>query len=294
MPPHLTAPDQELPRCGPRRGWRLTAGPSRKFAESLLAVLLLVEATAGTAATVQTVVGGLQGPSGLAIQPETGHVFVAESGRGRILRIVDGKPQEVATGFPQEAFSAAPEHRIGPLGLTFLNNDTLLVAPGGAPNDQERLYVVAIPRLGQPPVKATDSLALGPVSPGDSGGAAGDFFSVAKTGDQLYVTALSGPARKHLRMRMFDPDRLLERLVRPLGFLFTGWFLVASTMFLVAASLLAIMNREALSHDLTGLVRFELLVPGLLAFAFVALVHEFSHGLTCRHFGGTVHTWVSC
>lgn len=92
----------------------------------------------------------------------------------------------------------------------------------------------------------------------------------------------------HRRMRLFDPDRLLRRLLGPLGFLFTGWFLVVSTMFLLAAGLVALINREALGHDLVGLVRFELLLPGLLAFAFVALIHEFSHGLTCRRFGGSV------
>ena len=38
---------------------------------------------------VATIAEGLNVPCGVAIQPETGHVFVADSGAGRVIRIVD-------------------------------------------------------------------------------------------------------------------------------------------------------------------------------------------------------------
>ena len=47
----------------------------------------------------QVVLGGLSHPSGLAIQPQSDVLFIAESGAGRVVRVVDGELQEVAVGF---------------------------------------------------------------------------------------------------------------------------------------------------------------------------------------------------
>jgi DNA-binding beta-propeller fold protein YncE len=88
-------------------------------------------------AKVETVIGGLSNPCGVAVQPETGHVFVADSAAGRVIRIVDGKAQDVITGFPKDVFGKGPFYDVGPLGLVFLDKTTLVVGDGGFKDGEE-------------------------------------------------------------------------------------------------------------------------------------------------------------
>ena len=86
---------------------------------------------------VETVVDGLHNPCGIAIQPGTGHVFVADSAAGRIIRINPesaGKPEDVITDFPQDVYGKGPMYPIGPLGLAFITKDLLVVGGGGLPD----------------------------------------------------------------------------------------------------------------------------------------------------------------
>ena len=69
----------------------------------------------------------LNHPCGVAIQPETGHVFVAESGGARVVRVVDGKAQPVIVDFPLDVYGKGPQYKIGPLGLAFAGKNVLVV-----------------------------------------------------------------------------------------------------------------------------------------------------------------------
>ncbi len=80
---------------------------------------------------VETVVGGLTNPCGVAVQPETGVVFISDSGAGRVVRVVDGKLEPVITGIPKDVYGKGPMYDIGPLGLVFLDKTTLAVGDGG-------------------------------------------------------------------------------------------------------------------------------------------------------------------
>ena len=72
---------------------------------SLAIVLAMVSSSSVMAeATVDTVAGGLTNPCGVAIQPGTGTIFVADSGAGRVVRIVDGKAEAVITDFPVDSY----------------------------------------------------------------------------------------------------------------------------------------------------------------------------------------------
>ena len=84
---------------------------------SIIAVLAFSLAPAWADHHVTTVVDGLDNPAGIAIQPETGHVFVSDSGASRIIRVVDGKAQAVITDFPVDVYGKGPMYNIGPLGL---------------------------------------------------------------------------------------------------------------------------------------------------------------------------------
>lgn len=94
---------------------------------------------------VKTVVERLNNPCGVAIQPGTGHVFVSDSGALRVIRIVDGKAEPVITGFPKDTYGKGPIYDIGPLGLVFIDKDTLAVGGGGKIDGEEMLRVYKIP-----------------------------------------------------------------------------------------------------------------------------------------------------
>ncbi len=93
----------------------------------------------------------------------------------------------------------------------------------------------------------------------------------------------------YLRFKLFDPTHIFNRLSRWNGFFYTGFFLVFSAIAILLAADAAIVN----SSDLLKAFR-SLATPSaiplyiVVAFATVGL-HEFAHGLTCRHFGGEVH-----
>ena len=108
----------------------------------------------GTPATVeaQTVLDGLDNPCAVAIQPETGDIFVSDSGAGRIIRVVDGKAQDVITDFPGDVYGKGPMYNIGPLGLGFISKDILVVGGGGQKDGDELLRVYKVPEKGADPI----------------------------------------------------------------------------------------------------------------------------------------------
>ena len=109
------------------------------------------------------VVDGLNNPCGIAVQPETGHIFVADSGAGRVIRIVEGKSQDVITGFTADIYGKGPMYNIGPLGLVFLDTNTLIVGGGDKIDGEELLRAFTIPTAGQPAItadKAESTFAL--------------------------------------------------------------------------------------------------------------------------------------
>jgi DNA-binding beta-propeller fold protein YncE len=138
---------------------------------------------------VETVVEGLNNPSGVAVQPETGDVFVADSGALRIVRIVDGKTESVITDFPKDAYGKGPIYDIGPLGLVFLDKDTLVVGGGGKPDGEEMIRVYKVPAAGEDAITADkiegDAKML---EPSDDVPGEGNFYALAKGTKGVYVT----------------------------------------------------------------------------------------------------------
>jgi multidrug efflux pump subunit AcrA (membrane-fusion protein) len=91
------------------------------------------------------------------------------------------------------------------------------------------------------------------------------------------------------RHSLFDPDRLFNWLEPRIRFFWTRWFLAVSAGCILAAALLAWSERNALARPLTQGWRWELLALGWLTLIGVTTLHEFAHGLTCKHHGGEVH-----
>ena len=93
----------------------------------------------------------------------------------------------------------------------------------------------------------------------------------------------------YLRFPAFGPDRLLGRLAPRLRFFFTPHFILSSALLILLAFGVAFLNRGEIQHDLRGLWRFDALLLAWVIVLLVTTVHEFAHGLTCKHFGGAVH-----
>ncbi|MEZ6135501.1 MAG: hypothetical protein R3C53_11385 [Pirellulaceae bacterium] len=136
---------------------------------------------------ISTVVTGLNNPCGLAIQPETGVVFVADSGNLQVVRVVDGKAEPVITDFPKDVYGKGPMVNIGPLGLYFIDKNTLVVGGGGLPDGDEMLRVYKLPEDGKP-IKADATHASFKLEATDDIKGEGNFYALAGNSEAIYVT----------------------------------------------------------------------------------------------------------
>ena len=135
----------------------------------------------------EVVLEGLNNPCGLAIQPETAILFIADSGNHKIVKLVDGKAVDAITDFPADVYGKGPMVNIGPLGLLFLDKNTLVVGGGGLPDGEELLRVYTLPEDGTA-IKADAMSASFPLAASDELKGEGNFYALAATGDGIYVT----------------------------------------------------------------------------------------------------------
>lgn len=161
---------------------------------SCAGVLILFTAAApAQEAKVTPVLKGLLNPTGLAVQPGSGHLFIADSGVLRVLRFDPAakKAEAVITGFPKDVYGKGPMYDIGPLGLAFLGADTLVVGDGGLPDGQELVRIYAVPPPGAKPITVEDTkYKLGPIAPGDDSlKGEGNFYALAVGAQGIYITS---------------------------------------------------------------------------------------------------------
>lgn len=106
-----------------------------------------------------------------------------------------------------------------------------------------------------------------------------------------------GPARGswlRLRFSVGDPNRLFERIVDRISWLWSpGFVAVSAGLFLCYAGAIG-LNWDAFTAGATGL--YSLSGYGLMdlvllwaIFVGLSMIHELGHGLTTKHFGGDVH-----
>jgi len=150
----------------------------------------------------EIVTTGLNNPSGVAIQPNTGHVFVADSGAGRIVRVVGGKVEAVITDFPTEGYGTNPTYKIGPLGLLFLDEETLVVGGGGLPDGEDLLRVFKIPRVGEQAIK----------KPGE-----GNFYGLALGNAGIFVTCNGDDSKGWVSLATLSPDNSIKTFSRSIA-----------------------------------------------------------------------------
>ncbi len=135
----------------------------------------------------RVVLSDLDNPAGLAIQPETGIVFVANSGASQVIKVTSGKAEPVITDFPVDVYGKGPKYNIGPLGLLFLDKKTLVVGGGGFVDGQDLLRVYELSDDGKP-VKADAMKASFPLAESGELKGEGNFYALAATPDGVFVT----------------------------------------------------------------------------------------------------------
>ena len=150
----------------------------------------------------ETVLGGLNNPCGVAVQPGTYHVFVSNSGAGQVLRVdadallsagegdeAAGAASAVISGFGKDVYGKGPMYDIGPLGLVFLDQNTLVVGGGDKPDGEELLRAYTIPAAGESLEASDTKWVTGPIGPGDaSPKGEGNFYGLAADRGAVYVT----------------------------------------------------------------------------------------------------------
>ena len=93
------------------------------------------------------------------------------------------------------------------------------------------------------------------------------------------------------RKSVFDPDRLFTWLAPHIRFVWTRAFLAASAGCVLLALALLWVNRGEFATHFAGAsaARWETWLLAWLTLVAATTLHEFAHGLTCKHFGGEVH-----
>ena len=173
-------------------------------------------AFAAEEAKVEDVVGGLSNPCGIAIQPGTGQVFVSDSATGRVARVVEGKLQDVITGSSKDVYGKGPFYDIGPLGLLFLDQNTLVVGDGGLKDGNEFLRVFTVPEAGKPALDyEKDATKSGPLEPAEGIVGEGNLYALAANKTSIYVTCNGDDTKGWIAKADIDGTKLgkLERYI---------------------------------------------------------------------------------
>jgi multidrug resistance efflux pump len=99
------------------------------------------------------------------------------------------------------------------------------------------------------------------------------------------------PGRQSLlywRKTLLDPDRLFTWLAPRIRFFWSRSFLLVSAGCILLATLLVWANWREVAASFQAALRWETALLVWLTLLVVTTLHEFAHGLTCKHYGGEV------
>jgi putative peptide zinc metalloprotease protein len=96
----------------------------------------------------------------------------------------------------------------------------------------------------------------------------------------------------YIKIPVFDPEKLLTKMLPYLRWMFTITFLLLSVGVMLAAVLLVLTHFETFLDRLPSyqeFFSFKTVIYLWAALGVVKVIHEFGHGLSCKAFGGEVH-----
>ena len=95
-----------------------------------------------------------------------------------------------------------------------------------------------------------------------------------------------------IRFKGFDPERLLIWMYARLWWMFKRWFVMGTLFMALAALVLVLVQFDVFRSKLPTFQQFFSAENAFILAATLGLtkiIHEFGHGLTCKHFGGECH-----
>lgn len=96
----------------------------------------------------------------------------------------------------------------------------------------------------------------------------------------------------YIKLPIFDPDKILRRMLRYTSWIFTWWFFAASIGLMAAAVTLVLTHFTTFYNNLPEYHEFfqwNTFLYLWIALGIVKVIHEFGHGLSCKAFGGECH-----
>src|ERR1700722_1202763 len=98
----------------------------------------------------------------------------------------------------------------------------------------------------------------------------------------------------YISFKAWDPNKTLEKLDPILGWMYTSQFVLFSLLLFITAMYFVAGDLTRVQHDTASLYSFaDKSAYDIWSFWLLLLllgaIHEFGHGLTCKHFGGDVH-----
>lgn len=124
---------------------------------------------------------------------------------------------------------------------------------------------------------APDATSVNPPSSGVAKGAGDASFPENEQGNILFF-----------RRTLFDPDRMFNWLAPRIRFLWTQTFVALSAVMIVAAVWIAWQSKAELVSALPKALQWQTIALFWVTMVVLTMLHEFAHGLTCKHFGGEV------
>lgn len=112
--------------------------------------------------------------------------------------------------------------------------------------------------------------------------------AVRKKKKQTHLLSLASKVIS-FKITLFDPDLLLMRMSKKLSFLWTPGAVLVLAAMLTASGWLLLSNQASLAERMPDLLGWENLTILWFVMIAVKIVHEFGHGLACKHYGGEVH-----
>ena len=92
-----------------------------------------------------------------------------------------------------------------------------------------------------------------------------------------------------LKIPLWDPDRLLTRMERPLRWIWSWPSLILSLAVFIGGAVVFGLNIGRIAPSLNDFLTLPNLALVWILTILVKVIHEFGHGLTCKHYGGEVH-----
>ncbi len=96
----------------------------------------------------------------------------------------------------------------------------------------------------------------------------------------------------YIKIPIIDPDRLLQKMMRFVGWVFSLWFFLLSIGLMGSAVVLVATHFDTFRSKLPNyheFFSFKTVVYLWASLAVVKVIHEFGHGISCKRFGGEVH-----